>query len=486
MSPWRDFRYAVRVFRRTPSVTAILVLTLALCIGANTAIFSVVDATLLRPLPYPEPDRLVTVVVHGRARGAEWIQTNVTGKTWELTRDHATFLDSAVFSEGSQGVNFAASGNVQFIEQQRVGAGFFRVLGVAPFIGREFTREEDRPGGPALTVLSHHLWRRTVQADPSIVGRAVMLRGEPYTVIGIMPEDFTSNASADLWTPLRPSITGEGGGSNYHVVGRMKAGATRVEAETQIEALGMAVVQEMEGSKEISARLGLVSLQQGLTEDVRRPILILWAAVGLVLLIGCANVTSLLLARAATRTREIATRMAIGGGRNVIVRQLLMESVVLAIFGGAAGLLLGYACIEGLKSLAQQRFPAVAAVRMDARVLAVSALLAFLASLVAGIFPAFETSGVDIRTALTEAGGRGVAGGRKRWSRRLLVSGEVALAVPLLIGAGLLIRTLGTLYSLRPGFDPRNVISASFSLQDARYFTSKSVNRLLDSGLARI
>ncbi len=237
---------------------------------------------------------------------------------------------------------------------------------------------------------------------------------------------------------------------------------------------------------DVSRRLRLVTLQRGQTEDVRKPVLIVWAAVGLVLLIGCANITSLLLARAATRTREIATRRALGGGRGAIIRQFLMESLVLAAAGGAAGLLLGYVGIEGLSRLAQDQFPAVAAIRLDGRVLAMTALLALGTSVLAGIFPALEASGVDIRSSLTEGGARAIAGTRKRWSRRLLVSGEIALAVLLLIGAGLLVRTLAHLYRLRPGFDPANVIVASFSLQDARYSASQSVNRLFESGLARI
>ncbi len=234
------------------------------------------------------------------------------------------------------------------------------------------------------------------------------------------------------------------------------------------------------------ARLRLMPLQEGETQDLRKPLLILLGAVGLVLLIGCANVASLLLAKAATRSREIATRMALGGGRGVIVRQLLVESLVLAIFGGGAGLLLGYLGLEGLKKLAADEYRMVETAHLDARVLAATALLSLLVSLLAGIFPALEAGVVDLRNALSEAGGRGSSGRRKRWSRRLLVSGEVALAVMLLIGAGLLIRTVTHLYQLRPGFQPAHLITASFSMQDARYYTADHVNQLFDSGLTRI
>jgi hypothetical protein len=194
MSFWLDLRYALRMLRRSPSFSAIVILTLALCIGANSAIFSVIDATLLRPLPYPEPGRLGEIVWHVRYHNEERDQRYRTNAMWELVRDHATDLDSAAYSSGTAGVNFAADGRAQYIQQQRVAAGFFRVLGVPPMLGREFTRDEDRSGGPAVVVLSNHFWRRVFQKDPAIAGRKVILRGEPYTVVGVMPEYFRSDA----------------------------------------------------------------------------------------------------------------------------------------------------------------------------------------------------------------------------------------------------------------------------------------------------
>jgi len=477
-----NLRHAFRALTLSPATTAIIVLTLALCIGANTAIFSLVDATLLRPLPYPDPDRLVRVVTHYKSEGGESDSIGQDGRTWEAIRDHATFLDSSVFGSAS-GVNMAAAGNVQYIRQQRVAAGFFRVLGIAPLVGREFTAEEDRPGGPPLTVLSFALWRRVFHQDPSVVGQALLLRGEPYTIVGVMPESFQSSSPADLWTPLNPSRNGEGGGINYRVVGRLKPGVTWTAADSQMESLGAQILKVGEGT---SARLKLVTLQQGQTQDLRRPVLILWAAVGLVLLIGGANVASLLLARASARSREIATRMALGGGRGAIIRQFLAEALVLAAIGGAAGILVGYFGLAGLKALAAKTYGMVETARLDGRVLLATGVLSLLVSLLAGIFPALEAGAVDLRNALTEAGGRGVAGMRKRWSRKLLVAGEIAIAVLLLIGAGLLIRTVAYFYQLRPGFDANHVVSASFSLQDARYRTVQRVNQLFDAGLERM
>ena len=483
MTLWTDFRHAFRILRRGPAASFLIVVTLALCIGANTAIFSVVDATLLRPLPFPEPARLARIVTHFRAQSAEGDQVGQNGRAWEMIRDHATFLNAAVYSDGASGVNLSAAGHVQHVQQQRVGAGFFRVLGILPQVGREFTTQEDQAGGPPLAVLSHSLWRQIFQEDPGAVGQTLLLKGEPYTIIGVMPESFHSNVPADLWTPLQASASGEGGGTNYAVAARLKPDASWAQADGQLESIGAPLFKNIQGS---SARLHLISLQDGDTQDLRKPLLILWGAVGLVLLIGCANVTSLLLAKAATRSREIATRMALGGGRGVIIQQLLLEALVLAMIGGAAGLLVGYAGLQGLKKLAADQYQMVASAHLDARVLVVTALLSLFVSVLAGIFPAVEAGAVDLRNALSEAGGRGVSGRRKRWPRRLLVSGEMALAVMLLIGAGLLVRTVTHLYQLRSGFDPAHVITASFSLQDARYSDGAHVAQLYDSGLARM
>jgi predicted permease len=482
MNFWMDFRHALRILRRSPASAIIIVLTLALCIGANTAIFSIVDATLLRPLPYPAPERLARIATHFNDHGDEGDQVEQNGRAWELVRDHASYLDAAVYSNGVSAVNLSAAGTVQLVRQQRVGAGFFRVMGVAPHIGREFTPQEDHNGGPPLAVLSYTLWKTIYHADPAVIGQSLTLKGEPYTVVGVMPENFHTNVPAGLWTPLHPSANGEGGGTNYAVVGRVKADANWAQADGQLASIS-AFSHLPQG---VTARLHLLTLQEGQTQDLKKPLYILWGAVGLVLLIGCANVTSLLLAKTATRAREIATRMALGGPRIVITRQFLVEALVLALFGGAAGVLVGFAGMEGLKKLAAENYQSVVTAHLDSRVLTVTALLSLLVSLLAGVFPAIEAGAVDIRNSLSEAGGRGVAGRRKRWSRRLLVSGEIALAVMLLIGAGLLVRSVAHLYQLRPGFDANHVLTASFSLQDARYSTTQQVNQLFDAGLTRI
>ena len=480
----RDLRYAVRVLRKSPTFTAAAVATLALCIGANTAIFSVVDAVLLRPLPYAHPEQLFSVARHFHGKGSDGYQMNLWGGAWEAVRDNAAYVDASVFSDGSMGVNFAAGGRVEYVKQQRVSAGFFRVLGIAPLIGREFSANEDRQGGPAVAVLSYALWKRAFHADPSIVGRAVDLRGEPHTIVGVLPANFQSIVPADLWTPLRPSRSGEGGGSNYAIVTRLRSGTTWAQANGQIEAVGAPVLREY-GQDPSTQRLRLVSFQRGLTEDVRQPLVILWAAVGLVLLIGCVNIAGLLLARAAGRTREMATRLALGSGRAALIRQMLAESVVLGLCGGAAGAALGWLGVRALKALMPLSLNVWQAVELDWRVLAATACASVAAGILFGLYPALVASRLQIRAALGEAG-RGVAGGRNPWPRRLLVASEVALGVVLLVGAGLLIRTFAHLRGLNPGFDARNVITAELSLQDARYATNQSVNRLFDQSLARM
>ena len=482
----RDLRYAGRVLRKSPGFAVVAIATLALGIGANTAVFSIVDAVLLRPLPYPQPERLGAVVNHWVQHGEQGIEDSEDGKTWELLRDHATYLDCAVFTDMPARVNFAAHGQVRYVVQQRVGAGFFRVLGVQPLYGREFTKDEDREGGPAVAVLSYGLWKNVLHGDELVLQHAVILRGAQFTVVGIMPPEFRTNALADIWTPLRPSRHGEGGGANYGIAVRLRPGATWTQADSQVRAIGVTRFKDEKLDPGASLRMGVISLQQYLGLDVSKSLVILWIAVGAVLLIGCVNIASLLLARASGRTREIATRMALGGGRAVVFRQLLTESLLLAVSGGAAGVLLGYLGVRGLEYLARDTFNLWQTVRLDGRVLLMTSGITLSACLLFGLYPAWQGTRGQIRDALAESGGRAVAGGRSRWARRVLVVAEVTLSVALLIGAGLLLRTFTYLRNLRPGFDSNGVVTATLSLQDARYQTSEKVNRLFNQSLERI
>jgi predicted permease len=481
---WNELAYSVRQLRKNPGVTLTVVATLGLCIGANTAIYSVVDAVLVRPLPYPQPDRLAMIGTHVRSPRGEEAHFGANGTLWEAVHRHATDLDSAAIG-GESGVNLAANGQVQYVQQSRVSADYFRVLGIPPELGRSFTSVEDTPGGPPVTVLSYALWQRLFHGDPSVVGKALTLRGEPFTVVGVMPRDFPMLTRADLWTPLRPSTTGEGVGINYGIVARLKPGITWAQGSSQLQVVAREALPSLHVSKEISVDFRLASLQRGLTDNIRNSLTPAWIAALAVLLIGCVNIAGLLLARAAHRSREIATRMALGASRAAIVRQLFFESVLLALAGGALGAWLGSFGIYGLKLLGARGFHLWRPVALDARVLGATLLIAIVTSLLFGLLPALETSRLDIRSVLVE-GGRSASGGKRRRSRALLVVAEIALGFVLLIGAGLMIRTLAYLSGLNPGFDARDVFTAQLSLQDARYGTSAAVNKLFDQSLERI
>jgi predicted permease len=484
MPLWNDARFALRQLRKSPGFTLVVLITLGLSIGATTAIYSVLDAVLLRPAPYPELDRLALVETHWRQNGKEGDEPSQTGALFEGVRDGSRALNVVAF-RGKSGVNFAAQGHLEYVRQQRVSAGFFRVLGIAPQIGREFSRSEDTAGGPAVVVLSYEFWQRMLDGDPAALGRAIALGGEPYIVVGIMPRGFRTSAPVDVWTPLRPSRTGEGEGTNYGVIARVKPGFSWAAAADELKALSPGIAEQAHVSRDTTIEQRIVSFQSGSTTEVSRELLLTWAAVLMVLLIGCVNIAGLLLARAGRRGREIATRMALGGSRAAIVRQLLIESLLLALGGGAVGVGVGAFAIDWLKRLGAKDFELWHPIELDGRVLVAMLGIAALTSLLFGLAPALQTTRLDIRSVLMEAG-RSVAGARRRWWRNALVAAEVALSLVLLVGAGLMLRTLGYLDGLNPGFDTRNVITAQASLQDARYKTSAAVNRLYTASLERI
>src|ERR1039457_5358549 len=317
MALWSDVRFALRQLRKAPGFTLIVISTLALCIGVNTAIFSVLDAVLLRAAPYPVPDRLALVVTASRGGSVEDINTSQTGALFEAVRDHDAGLDVAA-SGGTGGANFSANDRPGYIQQQRVSAGYFRVLGIAPRAGREFSRQEDVPEGVAVAILSDAFWQRALHGDPAALGRTISLRGEEYTVVGIMPRDFRAASPVDVWTPLRPSRYNEGSGSNYGVIARLKPGVGWADAGEQLRSLSHALIADPAFPREVKDfEERIIPLKQGATGDVRSELLLTWTAVLVVLLIGCVNIAGLLLARSGTRGREIATRMALGGTRAV-------------------------------------------------------------------------------------------------------------------------------------------------------------------------
>ncbi|HEY2433959.1 MAG TPA: ABC transporter permease [Vicinamibacterales bacterium] len=489
----RDTRYALRMLGKTPGFTAAAVVTLALGIGANAAVFSAVNALLFEPLPFPQPDRLAIVGRHYRSvKSGDSHDTGSNGRMWLAVRDHTSTVDAAVYG-GTTGVNLVAAENVAYVSQQRVSAGYFRVLGIAPMIGREFSPDEDRPGGQPVVMLTYDLWRRVFGGDRAVAGRPVTLRGETYAIVGVMPADFPiteggarfdGGSGVDLWTPLQPSTTGEGGGTNYETIARLRDGVSWAQAQNDLRgASSQAFVNVPAGD---AAELELVPMQAGMTADIRQPLLMLWGAVGIVLLIACVNVAGLLLARGATRTREIATRMALGSGRGAVVRQLLVESVIIGLLGAAAGLTVAWAALSVVGSLGAKVFGLWQPLTLNTRVLLATAACGVGTSVLFGLFPALQTSRLDVQAALAESGTRGVAGGSSRWPRRVLVVAEMMLGVILLVSAGLLIRTFVHLRTLDPGFDEANLLTASVSLQDARYREPQAVAQLFEATNARL
>lgn len=480
----RNVRYAARTLLRSPGFSLAVILTLALCIGANTAIFSVVDAVLFRPYPFPEPDRLGEVLTRVRGRGGENLQSSQDGATW-LALQEASGLILAASRGGATGVNLAAGNKAMFVQQHRVSARYFQVLGIAPAMGREFTDSEDRPGGPPVAIVSHKLWTTVFRADPRLLGSTILLRGEPHEVVGITPASFRPIAKADVWTPLRPTPTGEGGGQNYRVAARLKDGVSWAQAAAQIEPLGRGVLQQRKYPPEFTAALVLLPLQQARATNLEKPLLFLQGAVALVLLIGCVNIAGLMLARASTRYREVGTRIALGGGRGAVIRQVFTECMLLAVIGGLAGIAVGYLG-AGLLAESARTTGVWQETRLDWRVAGFASLAALLASVTFGLFPAWQTARVDVRSALLDAGSRAVAGPRSHSSRNALLVVQIALGVTLLVASGLMIRTLGHLHSLSPGFEPDGVVTAGVSMQDAKYQTSERAVWLFERTLSQI
>ena len=491
---YQHLRHALRTLGKSPTFTITVLATLSLCIGANTAIYTIVDALFLKPLPYPDASRLVLLSSVFSKGGAFAVNTSQDGFQWELVRDHASLLDSAVYS-GASGVNLVAAGRVEYVIDQRVSANYFHVLGIEPFIGREFTRQEDVPNGPPLAILSYGLWQRVFQGDSTIVGRTIDLRGSPYMVVGIASPDFRSlpagvgdigtSAPPDIWTPLQPTHSGEGSGDNYGVVGRLKPRVTVAQAGGQLNSIMQDYFARKHFPTGTSAEEQALPLKNGLTHDIRSSVYLMWGAVLLVLIIGCVNIAGILLARSATRSREIATRMSLGAGRARVIGELFAESVLLSLFGGMLGLAVGYGVLEGLTRLNPDQFNMFGPVRLDFRVMAIMLAVSFATSILFGLFPAFEATTVDLRSALAEAG-RGSSGSRRQWKRQILVFAEVTLGVVLVMAAGLLVRTFSILVNASPGFDPNHVITATASLQDARYATSAAGARLFRESLERI
>jgi predicted permease len=477
----QDLRFAVRQIRRQPAFSLTAVLTLALGIGATTAIVAAVHAVLVRPFAYRQPDGvvLVSTVWRGQPGG------NVSAGNYVYVQERAQGL-RPLAAAGYSSMNLADEGAAERVIGARVTHEFFDVFGVAPALGRVFTAEEDAPGSDRVVVLSHGLWRRRYGADPAAVGREIRLGGISHRIIGVMPAGFDPAAvSEELWRPMAftPERRAMHDEHFLSVFGRLAPGFDTARANEELGRIAAGLRRDFPKDFADSS-LQAATLADAIAGPSRQPLLLLLGAVALVLLIACANVANLLLARGAARARELATRAALGAGRARIVRQLLTESLALAGLGAAAGLPLAAAALRGLLLIAPTNVPRLQEARLDGAVLAFTIALAFLSSVVFGVAPAWQASRLDLRGALLE-GGRGGIGGRDRL-RRALIAAEVALALILLVGSGLLIRSARHLQRLDPGFEPEGLLSARLALPADAYPGHERPMQAYTSLLARL
>jgi macrolide transport system ATP-binding/permease protein len=478
----RFFKLAVRQLWRSPGYSFTVLFTLAIAIGANTAIFSVVNALLLKDLPYAHPDRIGTI--YARATGgsdASEGEENIDGEQWELLRNNVPSVVAGISSEPS-GVNLQYGSRVQYLHEGRVSAHYFDVLAVQPLIGRDFSEDEDRPHGPKTVILGYGLWRSSFNSNPDIVGQAVLLKGEPYTVIGVLPENATTPLNADLYIALQASREGEGNATNFRAVLRLRDGATWQQANAEMDrAFSQSqIVQRRTSNGGIQVSYYSVSLQKAQTETIGPQSLGLMIAAGFILLIACANLAGLTLVRLLRRTDEITTRLALGASQWQIQKQLWTECLPLALGGGAAGIAVGFVALRGLLLLLPEHFLPVA-VHLDNRVLGFTLAVSLCTSILFGMLPALSSRRVDLRSAIAS---RTVIATGRAHLRQLLIIGEVALTVVLLAAAGLLVRTLIHLETLPPGFNPQGIITAKASLDEVRYQDPAVFRKLLNESLA--
>lgn len=479
---WQDVQYGVRMLLKTPGFTAVAILALALGIGANTAIFSVVNAVLLRPLDFKDPERIMVVgEVNRNQKGAEDQTTGIAPANYlDYRADNKSFESIGAFSMTARtGFNLGGVGEPERVTGANVTADLFPTLGVSPLHGRQFQPEEQKQGNNRSVMLSYGLWQRRFGSDPGIVGKTIPMNGFSYLVVGVMPKGFqfptkdvlpalqSLEKPVEAWVPL--AITDQdwtARGSRFMTaIGRLKPGVTVEQANSDLNAIAGRLEQQHEQDKGWGAHV--ISLQEQMVGSMKLALLVLFGAVGFVLLIACANVANLLLARAATRQKEIAIRVALGASRGRLIRQLLTESFMLALAGGLLGLLLAVWGVSILVSISPQNIPLSSQFGLDGRVVGFTLLVSFLTALIFGLVPALQASKVDLNATIKE-GGRSSGGSGLRL-RNILVVAEIALAVILLVGAGLMVKSFVHLESVNPGFDSKGVLTFQYTLPASRY-----------------
>lgn len=446
-----DLRYALRIFLKSPGFTLVAVLALALGIGANTAIFTVVDGVLLRPLPYPNPERIVML---DRLYQGNVIGGAISAAKYRFWKEQSrSFESAAAFDIFGSGVNLTGAGETERVASARVSSEFFRVLGVEPVLGRSFTEDEDGPGGPCVAVITSRLWHQRFGGDTAIASRAVTMNGEPCVITGVLPSSFRFRVDADIFTPMRIAGMPRNRDNPYNMLARLKPGVTLDAARAELQTV-FARFAAANGDLVERGEVGIhvESYLDRMVGDVRPSLWVLMGAVGLVLLIACANVANLLLSRATGRVKEMAVRTALGASRLRLARQLMVESVVLALVGGGCGVLLAVWGVPVLLRLAPGDLPRSGDIAVDLRVIAFSLLLSGLTGLIFGVAPALRSSRV----------GSNPGSGRIQ-TRGLLIASEVALSLVLLVGAALLMRSFVALRSVSPGFDSHGVVAFRMS-----------------------
>jgi len=482
-----DIRHSLRLLRQSPGFTATAIAALALGIGANTAIFSVVNTVLLKPLAFPEPERIVVLETsssQGSGPGASVPKYNAWRRTTQVLED------VAAYDPGGPGLNLSGGDHPEQLKGIHVSYEFFHLFGAQAAYGRTFTAEEDRPRGGNVIVLSNGLWQRRFGADPGIVGKALALGGESYTVIGVLARGFTFDPSPDVYLPFQADPESTNQGHFFQAAARLKPGVSLSAAQAALKLTGEEFKRRYPGAMGPTNTFSAEPMQQLLVRNVRTALFVLLGAVGCVLLIACANVASLLLARATGRAREIAIRAAIGAGRGRIVRQLLTESVLLAMIGGALGLVIGALGVRALLAVNPGDIPRIgpegSAVSLDWTVMGFTLLLSLGTGILFGLVPAMQASRADLNITLKETGARGGSGFRQNKMRGLLVMVEMALAIVLLIGAGLLIRTFSALHNVAPGFDAHNVLTMDTALTGSRFDRTAAIDTMTRQALDRI
>jgi predicted permease len=484
-----DVIYAFRTLRSNKGFTAVAVSALALGIGANTAIFTVVDSVMLSPLPYPQADRIVRL---GRTFPTGNGYSNSIPK-YMAWRQNDVFAAMTLYEQGGMGMNLGAGDRPGQAKGSHVSKDYFAVFGVPPAYGRTFTEAEDLPNGPRAAVLSDRFWRNRLGGDPQIVGRSILLNNQPYTVAGIMPKGFESDPPMDVWLPLQADPASTNQGHYLAAAARLKRDVTIEQARGAMKVVGERFRGQAGKWMEAGESVAVVPMKDSMVEDVREALLILLGAVGFVLLIACANVANLLLARAAVRQKELALRAAIGASRWRMVRQLLTESVILAGAGAALGFALGAAGVRALLLVAPGNIPRLtqtdglnqALPLMDWRVAGFTIGIAAFTAILFGLFPALSFSNPDLASTLKE-GGRTGGGTLGRRSRAFLVISEVALALVLVTGATLLIRTFSGLRSANPGLNPHRVLAFETSLNNGTLDSTAKVEQFVKQVIPRL